>query len=433
VGAGCGIALHHAAFGFTAAYRALVTTGDGRGLRAQLLMLAVATVLFAPVLAAGRGLGVEAGGALAPASVSVLVGAFIFAIGMQLGGGCGSGTLFHLGSGRAPLPVTLAGFLAGSVIATFHMPFWWSLPSLGEVSLGHALGWTPVVVLQLAVLGLIALVSLRHGPFRAVGMHPAPPISLRLRVLRGPWSLTAGAVALAVLNLATLLVAGHPWTITWAFSLWGGKILQTAGVDLSSTPFWTGDFQPAALAAPVFADVTSIMDIGLVLGASSAAGLAGRFGSPRRMPPRLVVAGLIGGLLLGYGARIAYGCDIGAMFSGIASTSLHGWLWGAAALLGTPVGVRLRRLLRGDQRRWTPCNNTGARGIAIAAATRRSKATPSTMMLDPATRCGATLSRKHHRAEDPRQTQALPSQPRGGDLGQRVRRPGLTRGHKLIR
>jgi hypothetical protein len=346
VGAGCGIALHHAAFGFTAAYRALVTTGDGRGLRAQLLMLAVATVLFAPVLASSRGLGVRADGALAPASVSVLVGAFIFAIGMQLGGGCGSGTLFHLGSGRTPLFVTLVGFLAGSVIATFHMPFWWSLPSLGEVSLGHTVGWAPAVALQLAMLGLIALASMRHDPFRPnVSPDQVPPW---VRAFRGGWPLTAGALALAFLNLATVLIAGHPWTITWAFTLWGGQLLQASGYDLSSTPFWTGEFQRTALANPIFADVTSIMDIGLVIGACLAAGLAGRFGSKRRMPPRLAAAGLIGGLLLGYGARIAYGCNIGALFSGIASTSLHGWLWGTAALLGTPVGVHLRRLFRPD-------------------------------------------------------------------------------------
>jgi hypothetical protein len=66
------------------------------------------------------------------------------------------------------------------------------------------------------------------------------------------------------------------------------------------------------------------------------------------VPPRLVAASLIGGLLLGYGARIAYGCNIGALFSGIASTSLHGWLWGGAAILGTPAGARLRTLLRPD-------------------------------------------------------------------------------------
>ena len=31
---------------------------------------------------------------------------------------------------------------------------------------------------------------------------------------------------------------------------------------------------------------------------------------------------------MGYGARIAFGCNIGAYFGGIASFSLHGWLWG---------------------------------------------------------------------------------------------------------
>jgi uncharacterized membrane protein YedE/YeeE len=55
-----------------------------------------------------------------------------------------------------------------------------------------------------------------------------------------------------------------------------------------------------------------------------------------------LLAAVIGGLLLGYGARLAYGCNIGALFSGIASGSLHGWLWLAAALPGAVLGVRLR-------------------------------------------------------------------------------------------
>lgn len=87
VGAGLGLVLYHAAFGFTTAFRVFVVAGDGRGLRAQMLMLAVATLLFAPMLASGEVLGRAVGGALAPASMSVLIGAFIFAVGMQLGGG----------------------------------------------------------------------------------------------------------------------------------------------------------------------------------------------------------------------------------------------------------------------------------------------------------------------------------------------------------
>ena len=46
--------------------------------------------------------------------------------------------------------------------------------------------------------------------------------------------------------------------------------------------------------------------------------------------------------MLGYGSRIAYGCTIGAFFSGVASTSVHGWVWIVSALPGTWVGVRLR-------------------------------------------------------------------------------------------
>ena len=83
VGAALGLVLYHARFGFTYAFRVFVSIGDGRGIRAQMLMLALATVLFAPILAFSD----TAGGALAPASLSVLVGAFIFCIGMQLGGG----------------------------------------------------------------------------------------------------------------------------------------------------------------------------------------------------------------------------------------------------------------------------------------------------------------------------------------------------------
>ena len=44
------------------------------------------------------------------------------------------------------------------------------------------------------------------------------------------------------------------------------------------------------------------------------------------------------------GARLAFGCNIGAFFSGVASTSLHGWLWIVCALAGTWIGVRLRPL-----------------------------------------------------------------------------------------
>src|SRR5580704_19641244 len=84
------------------------------------------------------------------------------------------------------------------------------------------------------------------------------------------------------------------------------------------------------------------MDFAIVLGALLAAGLAGKFKPGWHLPFRSLLAAVIGGLLLGYGARLAYGCNIGAYFSGIASSSLHGWLWLVAAFTGSVLGTYLR-------------------------------------------------------------------------------------------
>ena len=344
VGGALGLVLYHAAFGFTAAFRALVSVGDARGLRAQMLMLAVATILFAPMLSAGTVFGTEVGGAVAPAGLTVLLGAAIFAIGMQLAGGCGSGCLFNLGGGATSMILALVAFAAGSLIGTTgHMQMWRGLPSLGAVSLGDTLGWVPAVAIQLAAFGAIALAAKRWEQRRLGDVRPvAPPVRGWRRVLHGPWSLAAGAIALAALNALVMAVSGHAWGITWGILLMGAKLVSALGVDLSQSAFWGDGFGAEALAAPLLADDTAMMDIAIILGALLGAGLAGRFHVGAVTFRRGAIA-LVGGLLLGYGARMAFGCNIGAYFSGIASTSVHGWVWLAGALLGTPIGVMLRR------------------------------------------------------------------------------------------
>ncbi|NBB98473.1 MAG: YeeE/YedE family protein, partial [Alphaproteobacteria bacterium] len=51
---------------------------------------------------------------------------------------------------------------------------------------------------------------------------------------------------------------------------------------------------------------------------------------------------LLAGLVLGYSARMAFGCNVGAFFSGISTGSLHGWVWLAAAFAGSTLGLKLR-------------------------------------------------------------------------------------------
>jgi hypothetical protein len=160
--------------------------------------------------------------------------------------------------------------------------------------------------------------------------------------LQGPWPLIAGALALAAVNVATLLLAGRPWGVTAAFALWGAKILGVVGLDISHWAYWSRPGSLASLNGSLFDDITSVMNFGIMLGALMAASLAHKFSPSLRIPARSLLAAVVGGLMLGYGARIAFGCNIGAYFGGISSTSLHGWLWFAAAFAGSSIGTRLR-------------------------------------------------------------------------------------------
>ncbi|MEO7274877.1 MAG: YeeE/YedE thiosulfate transporter family protein, partial [Vicinamibacterales bacterium] len=163
------------------------------------------------------------------------------------------------------------------------------------------------------------------------------------RWLSGPWPLLWGAVGLVAVNVATLVLAGRPWGVTSAFALWGAKTAVAMGMDVMTWPYWQAPARAVSLTAPVATDVTSVMDLGIILGALVAAGLAGRFAPVWRIPAGSAIASVLGGLLLGYGARAAYGCNIGAYFSGVASTSLHGWLWFVCAFVGNVAGTRARR------------------------------------------------------------------------------------------
>lgn len=335
-----GITLFHSSFGFASAYRRLFEGRGIRAVRAQILMLAAATLMFAPVLARGGAFGREVVGAVAPAGVPVAAGAFLFGIGMQLAGGCGSGALYSAGAGQARMLLVLAAFCAGAFRASLDMDFWDRLPALEPAALGELIGWPAAVAFQLFVFAALYVLL---GRLSGAGSDLTPRIAGSLqRVWRGPWPPEAGALFLAALAFMTLLIAGHTWSITWAFTLWGAKAAVALGWEPGAISFWNAPFQREALEAGILADVTSIMDIGIVVGAILAAGLAGGF-VPRFGPsPRAVLIAAIGGLAMGYGARIGFGCNIGAFFSGISSTSLHGWLWIACALPGCWVGLKLR-------------------------------------------------------------------------------------------
>src|SRR5690606_38219291 len=122
-----------------------------------------------------------------------------------------------------------------------------------------------------------------------------------------------------------------------------GKFAQAAGMDVAQSVFWSAPAHAERLQQSLLTDVTSVTNIGIIAGAFIV--MRWRRSVAAQVEPltvrNWVVMGLAG-LVLGYSARIAFGCNVGAFFSGVSSGSVHGWVWFIAAFAGSFIGVRWR-------------------------------------------------------------------------------------------
>ncbi|TVQ92120.1 MAG: YeeE/YedE family protein [Chromatiaceae bacterium] len=325
IGLGFGLTMEGLGLGFSGPWRLLVTERDGRGCMAQLVAIGLTALLAIPLLAVGAS---ELIGAHAPVGIGMVLGAFVFGLCMQLVLGCGSGTLLNAGSGNLVSAVALVTFMLGSFFGTLNLGWWARLGSLPVLTLQGLFGTVGGLLLTLLLLLGVGLLVWQ----RAVPGKRRP--SDRLLIAAG---LVAG---FAILNL---LIAGQPWGIVYGLGLWGAKLFQVLGLDVAATAFWSAPANAERLAQSVLLDVTSLTNIGLVIGAFIVlrwrAAVAPQVAALQPVSWLVVAAA---GLVLGYSSRIAFGCNVGGFFSGISTGSLHGWAWLLAGFAGSTIGIRLR-------------------------------------------------------------------------------------------
>ncbi len=325
LGFALGVAFFKAEFSFTAAWRRFIARGEAGGLIGAFILIAVAAVAIVPVAALVPGFG----GAIAPLGPSLVIGAFVFGVGMQLANGCGSGTLYTVGSGAGRMLIALFFFIVGSVIGSLQLPAFLALGGVDPIVASHYLG--PWGGLAVTIISLAAAAGTVIAIARRRGANVTPSRTIII-----------GAIAIGLISIGVFLAGGHPWSVTFGFTVWGGKIAGALGLDLAGHAFWQWPGPKRALADSVLSDTSSLTDLGMIFGAMAAAAAMRPFARTQWPPLGSLPAAALGGLLMGWGARVGFGCNIGAFVGGVASGSLHGWVWFAAALAGCAVGIRLR-------------------------------------------------------------------------------------------
>ena len=184
-------------------------------------------------------------------------------------------------------------------------------------------------------------------------------LSEQYAVLFGrPWSIWGSAVLVATVNVF-LFAFDRPWTASDGMRNWGDWVLTGLGIvrrpDLLVPWLYSG----------------SLLNGGVLLGGLVAALLSSEFAI--RLPPRGELAkGAIGGLLMGVGAVLAFGCNIGGFFSATSALSLAG----LAMMLGLGAGavLGLRYLVWETEHR--PRWSSGAGRVYLAPSHARASRQP---------------------------------------------------------
>jgi uncharacterized membrane protein YedE/YeeE len=326
-GFGLGVAFLRAEFSFTAAWRRFLTRGEAGGLLGGLIVIAICALAVVPVAALSQ----RYGGSIAPLGPSLVIGAFVFGIGMQLANGCGSGTLYTVGGGSGRMLVTLLFFVVGSVFGSLSLPAFLALGGVDPVLASDYLGAWGGLAVTLVSLALAAAIIIAVARARGANYLPSRNYII-------------GGFTIGLLCIAVFVAGGHPWSVTFGYTVWGAKAATALGFDLSHAAFWQWPGPKHALSESVLSDTSSLTDFGMLFGAMAAAAASKPFAATAWPPVKSILAAVIGGLLMGWGARLGFGCNIGAFVGGVASGSLHGWVWFIAALPGCLIGIRLRPL-----------------------------------------------------------------------------------------
>lgn len=334
LGIGFGAVLQGARFGFSTGWRTYIEQRDPQGIWAQMLLISVAALLSLPLIAFSGG---EIVGAVAPLTISLVLGAFIFGAAMQLADGCGSGTLYKAGAGAPMSFAVLPTFAIGSFFGASHQPAWIALGGVEPIDLLHTVGLPMATLFTVAGCALVAWIVGRGAKkYRAAHGQPVKIVWAK------KWWI--GALLLAALYVIHMIVAGQPWGVVYGLGLWGAKAFQALGWSPVGDAFWGVAPHADRLAGPILADVTSVTNIGLLFGAFAAA----RWNAPasfKTPSSKRVIWACVAGLVMGYSSRMSFGCNVGAFLDGIASASIHGWIWFAMAFIGSILGVRIRRRL----------------------------------------------------------------------------------------
>ncbi len=156
------------------------------------------------------------------------------------------------------------------------------------------------------------------------------------------WNATTTGIVVAILSIL-IMAWWRPWGAVGAIRNWGDWMLLKAGIyngDLAELVGFVNDDGDPILTKSILFNTGSVIGLGFIGGAFISACLGGQFAF--RFPPiREYVKAIIAGILMGIGAALAGGCNIGGMYNAIGNLAANGFAMWVGLVPGVILGLWL--------------------------------------------------------------------------------------------
>lgn len=265
-----------------------------------------------------------------------IVGGLFFGFGMVLAGGCASGITYRAGEGMMGAVMAILGFgLAGMMTSTGLLkPVANILQSTTKVMTADGKALTvanvfgldlKITMLILALIIIVIWVALAQRGKATASSFGEKPKSFGEAVFKRGWTwlptgIVIGLIGMLAFPLSAAAGRNYPLGITGGWvNIFQSLIKWQTVVD--------GNIKITAL------NWEGSEVLGIVLGALVAALIAGEF-AIRAPEPKILLQTLVGGFLMGFGAMVSGGCNIGHILSGIPQLSIGSIVGGLSIVAG---------------------------------------------------------------------------------------------------
>lgn len=330
VGVLFGFALQRGRFCMNSAFRDIILGRDFTLFKALSVAILVEMIGFSIMAFAGTV-------TLAPKPLmwgANIVGGLIFGFGMVLAGGCASGITYRTGEGMMGALIAVLGFGLSALMAATGVlnPILKSLQNTKimtaddkPLTLANMVGVdlkVAMLVLAIVIIVIWAVMAMRN---KAAAGYGDKAKSLGEAVFKKGWKwlptgIVVGLIGMLAFPLSAAAGRNYPLGITGGWvNIFQSLIKWQAVVE--------GNIKVTAL------NWEGAEVLGIVLGALAAALIAGEF-AIRAPEPKIILQTFIGGLLMGFGAVVSSGCNIGHILSGVPQLSIGSLVGGISIILG---------------------------------------------------------------------------------------------------